>query len=377
MCAGPVNFHRFYRPSLVVGLIVLGLICAVVWRRVGRRPPHSPAAAAAVVETLPPRLRQLQQRLASGSATDPGVLLAELEKALHAVPKSEAVAALIALLDSGLDAKTGLKFKVGPGGNLGGAPTLRVWMLDQLGRLDAAAAADYAGHIYARHDSADEWAIALRNDWREAAPTGRIGPVRARALELINDTEWAKEPSVGFLQALDLSVATMAWEAVPTLEKWLGPSQPTALRGGAWIALDRLTMEVPADFLPVLAQHRDWLTSQPMMRAGLMARADLAAESERKAVETYVLRDDVAATERERFFELLPNVSATVSYNLVTTARTPTPHQAARLDQAALAGVREWRAQQRFARLNSELITAETRLSESVASAVRGGYLQP
>ena len=43
--------------------------------------------------------------------------------------------------------------------------------------FDVAAAADYAAQNYARHDSADEWAVALRNDWREAAPAGRIEAV--------------------------------------------------------------------------------------------------------------------------------------------------------------------------------------------------------
>jgi hypothetical protein len=350
----------------------------LVWR--DRRLPQSqlPIAETARVEALPARLQELRGRLASGSSL-PNVrgILAEMAKTLDGASRAEAVAALLTVLDSGSDAPTGLAFKVGPSGNLLGAPTLRVWMLDQLSRLDVAAAASYAVRIYARHDSADEWAIALRNDWRAAAPAGRIEAVRARALELIADAEWARQPTVGFLEALDLSVATMAWEAVPRLEQWLGPAQPKALRAGAWIALDRLTMEVPSDFLPTLAQHHEWLASQPMLRAGLMARADLGADRERQAAETYLQRADVAEMEGKRFFELLPNVSATVSYNLVTTARTPSPPQAARLDQAALAGVREWRAQPRFSRWNVELAATEVRLAESVASAVRGGYLQP
>jgi hypothetical protein len=201
--------------------------------------------------------------------------------------------------------------------------------------------------------------------------------VRARVLELLADDAWARQPSNGFLEAFDVSVATLAWEAVPRFEQWLDPAQPEALRMGAWLALDRLTMEVPADFLPTLVQHRDWLKSQPSLRAGLVARADLTSDRERQAVETYLQRTDVTPKEGRRFFELLPNVSATVSYNLVTSARTPTAARAARLDQAALATVRTWRGESRFARWNADLALAETRLTGSVTSAVRGGFLQP
>jgi len=257
------------------------------------------------------------------------------------------------------------------------APTLRVWVLDQLGRLDVAAAANYAARIYERMDSADEWAIALRNDWRAAAPQGRIEPVRLRALELLANPEWAKQPSVGFLEALDLTVATMAWEAVPRLEQWLDRAQPGTLRTGAWIALDRLTLEVPADFLPLLVQNRTWLASQPWLRAGLVARADLSVSREREAVEMYLRREDITPAEGGKFFELFPNVSGTVSHNLVTTSRSRSLAQAARLDGVTLAAVREWRTQRTFPRWSDELVAAEGRLAESVASAKRGGYFQP
>lgn len=318
-------------------------------------------------------LRRFENGLSPDAAS---AALGEMESTLRALPRNEAVEALLAFLDNGTNAATGLVFKLGPGGNLSGAPTLRVWALDQLGRLDATAAANYSSRIYARRDSADEWAVALRNDWREAAPAGRIEPVRARVLELLANEEWSKQPSVGFLEALDVGVATMAWEAVPRLEQWLDPAQPKALRAGAWIALDRLTMEVPSDFIPTLVQHRQWLASQPLLRAGLVARADLRVDRERNAVEAYLQRDDVIKTEGQRFFELLPNVSATVSHNLVTTARPLSPAQAAHLDRAALAGVREWRSQPSYSRWIAELTAAEARLAAAVASAVRGGYLQ-
>ncbi len=390
-----MTFTKNCRPVLLAGggLLVAAVLAWSVWSGPrGRRTPTRPPAVAAVsgggvVSPPPPLVREaalleglenLQRRLAAGLGPgDARTALAVMAQALHTASPAAAVAALRALLDRGSDAPTGLAFRVGPGGDLAGAPTLRVWLLDQLSHINPADAASYAERIYARHDSADEWAIALRNDWREAASTGRIAPVRARALELLDDPVWAKQPSVGFLEALDLSVATMAWEAVPRLEQWLDPAQPKALRAGAWVALDRLTMEMPADFLPALAQNRDWLASQPLLRAGLMARADLSAVRERQAVEAYLQRADITALEGKRFFELLPNVSATVSYNLVTTVRIPTLQQAARLDRAALDQVDVWQAQPQFARWRIELTVAEMRLGESVASAVRGGILPP
>ncbi len=335
--------------------------------------PTSPSRAA--VDGL---LNFLPQRFAAGLSQDEvTALLERTATALLEGPRSDAVAALLAFLDRGSNASTGLIFKVESGGKLRSAPSLRVWALDQLGRLDVGSAADYSARIYASHDSADEWAVALRNHWREAAPSGQIEPVRRRVLELISDVGWASDPSVGFLEALDLSVATLAWEAVPSFERWLDSSQPAALRGGAWVALDRLTMEVPGDFLPLLVERKEWLRTQPLLRAGLVARADLSVKRERMAVESYLQRDDIAHTEGKRFLELLPNVSATVSYNLATKARTPTPQHAARLDRAALAGVREWLGQNRFSRWSGEFVAAEARLSESVASAVRGGFLPP
>ena len=170
-------------------------------------------------------------------------------------------------------------------------------------------------------------------------------------------------------------VATLAWEQVPRLEAWLDTTQPVALRHAAAVALDRLTMEAPQDVLAQLAQHPDWLARQPALRAGLMARADLAAGEQRAAVEKYLAQPVLSEAEGERFLALVPNVNATLSYNLVTTARAPSREQAARLDLATLDVVRAWQTQPAYARWRPALERAEARLVESVAAARRGGYL--
>jgi hypothetical protein len=366
---------------ILTALLGILIVAGLFWQWVGKPAPEERSPGEVTLkgtESLAARMQSLPAALSAADDFDRRAeVLTRTARELELVTKDEAVSILRAMLDRGVDAATGLAFKIGPGGNLIGSPTLRVWLLDLLGRLDPAAAADYAATIYARSRSADEWAIALRNDWRVAASQGKIEGPRARALELLHHEAWARDPSAGFLEAFDLCVASLAWEALPRFETWLAPGQPKALRTGAWIALDRLAMEGPTDFLPALSTHERWLATQPAMRAGLMARANVATPVERTAVETYLRRGDLAPAEGKRFLELFPNVSATVSYNLVTTARTPTPQFAALMDHAALTAVREWRGDVRFARWSTDLATAEERLRESVASAVRGGYLPP
>jgi hypothetical protein len=382
---------------LLLGLIVF-LGCALVWIITGPRPEkrsagsgvlaagetrkaqptvQRPAIPGVAVE-LVGHLRTLRGLLQGGlTPADADRRLQEIAQRLRLLPPDVAVAVLISMLEEGLDAKTGLAFKVGPGGNLTTAPTLRVWMLDLLGQIDPAEGARYARRIYERQDSADEWALALRNDWRTSAPAGQIAEVRQRAIGLINDSRWAQAPSDGFLEAFDLTVATMAWEAVPRLEELLAPSQRGELRHASWVALDRLALETPADFLPMLAQREDWLNTQPLVRAGLFARADLAADPQRVAVEAYLARPGLSAEEGAKFFALAPNVNATVSHNLATTARVPTLYDAARLDRAALQALQSWQARPEFRRWNGEMASAEARLRESIAAAARGGYFKP
>ena len=70
--------------------------------------------------------------------------LEELRRALASGDKTEASAAIRKFLDSKADASMGLGFKIGAHGVLTETPTLRTYLLDYLGQIDPAAAADYA-----------------------------------------------------------------------------------------------------------------------------------------------------------------------------------------------------------------------------------------
>jgi hypothetical protein len=352
--------------KLVLAAAGLSLLIGSIWWH--NQPGETPGSSTGSKYS---QLSEAAQK-ASGPET-----IAELRTTLDPLPKAEAVAWILRMLDSGRDAVTGQPFRIGSGGSLTEAPTLRVWLLDRLGQLDPTSAAKYSQRIYERLGSADEWAIALRNDWRVAVQTGGMASVRNRVLELLDNPGWAADPSIGFLEAFDVAVATLSWEAVPRFERWLTSGESRPLQKAAWLALDRLAIESPTDFTTQLNLNPGWLATQPSIRAGLMARANIAIETDRLAMEAYLRRGDLSEVEGQRFFELYPNVSGSVSQNLVTIARLVSLSEVAHRDQRALQGVRDWLERADFSRWHSNLKQAEARLIEACASAARGGILTP
>ena len=161
-------------------------------RRLQLRPPRQTqlhrqlTSAIPIAATIPPAgtnaslqkaFRSLQTVPDAKTARE---LLAELRAALSAMPKNEAVAAIKQFLDSKADAATQLGFKVAKNGLLDDAPTLRTFLLDELARIDPAAAADYSKVILASKDSPDEWAVALRNLANGRYQRGRTGVAPAK-----------------------------------------------------------------------------------------------------------------------------------------------------------------------------------------------------
>lgn len=323
-------------------------------------------------------LEACHRRLRDGlSAEEARALLSEAAQFLADLPKIEAVRGLRAALDAGSDARTGLSFAVGAGGLLSEATSWRVWLLDQFGRFDPAAAAAYSARVFARAESPDEWAVALRNEWNGSEATDRIESVRRRALEALDRKDWRLDPSEGFLETCDFLVATVSWEALPLFESWLGAAERPVLVRAAVMALDRLALEAPEDFLGLLAQRSQILDTYPAIRASLFARADPASPGQRAAVEGYLLRPGLAEEEGQRFFAAFPQVSTDLSHNLATPPRFISPQRAAQLDRDALAVVQRWKQAPAFSRWVPDLSAAAARLSEHVASAKRGGLLPP
>lgn len=340
--------------------------------------PLAPSPASAQPDGLAARLARAREELNAQAAPQTvQIALARLRDELLAASPATATAALLKELRSGVDTPTGLDFRVGAKGNLATWPTWRTWLLDVLGQIDPLAAAAHSPEVYARRNSPEEWSLAMRNEWRGLDPTKRATAVRERARELVFASDWAQRPTLGFLEGVDASVATLAWDFLPRFEAWLGPDSSPELRQAGWIALEKLALENPSDLLPAIAANASWLSSQPLLRASLMARANIGDERQRLAVEAYLSRTDLATSEAEKFFSLYPNVNAPIAHTLMSTLRTPSLTEAAHLDRAALTKVREWRARPDYARWSVSILAAETRLAESIAAAVRGGILSP
>lgn len=348
--------------------------------RTTEAPPVSPVPveAAKPPEDLATRLARTRGELnAQAAAEATQASLTRLRDELLAGSPTAVAAALLDELRRGADAPTGLGFRVGSKGNLAAWPTWRTWLLDVLGQVDPVAAATHSGEVYALRNSADEWSLAMRNEWRGLDATKRATTVRERARDLISAPDWTQRPTPGFLEGVDASVATLAWEFLPRFEAWLAPESLPELRQAGWVALEKLAIENPSDLLPALAENIAWLASQPLLRAGLMARADIGDERQRLAVEAYLARSDLSTGEAEKFFSLYPNVNAPIAHTLMSTLRTPGIAEIAHRDRAALAKVRDWRTQPTYARWAESIASAETRLAASVEAAVRGGLLPP
>lgn len=310
----------------------------------------------------------------SRSAADTERQLNLMRKSLLQDPSSS-TAAVIDFLKTRKDAPTGLPFRVGEGGRLSCTPSFRVALLDILGELDTGAAAVHAAKVFERKDAADEWAVALRDLARWHCDRPNQPEVIARLEEMIRHRPWSEQPTVGFLNALDIAVHCDATHLMPELSDFMSPDRNDGLPYAAFLAVDRMAMRRPEATLNFLLTNPDTLSEQPFARAGYFARADVRCAAQRAAVENYLLRADLAGGERSKFIELFPNFNQAMSYNLLTPNVSLDRSWMAENDLAAMECVRAWLSDLRFAHIRPDLELLARRLQMHAASARRAGLL--
>ena len=320
-------------------------------------PKVDPAAVARLSETINQALAVLRD------PTNPNKrqALEALREALKQAEPLVAIAAVRQFLASGQDASTGLKFRLGDDHSLDQAPSMRTFLMDQLGALSQDAgttdAADVARETLDTKGSADEWAVAMRN-LAMADPDGSRGLLAAKARELIDYAPWQAAPSGGYLEAFDAA----AYGGDPSIINDLAALATTNSPVGraALVALQRLSGMAPEQVAAYLNANPDVLADVPLRRADYMGSVDLSQPDQLAQAEIYLNRTDVSDAEKDKFLARLGMPAGFVSETLLTPetiTQMPIMERRAVVNQTAA----NWLASGKFPTLQGamqQLVTA-------------------
>ena len=375
-----VRQKKFQRVLALAGFFVAAGLAGWLWHNTNRpalpvapaRGPTNGVAAAQPEAAAKPawdeKLKAAAKKMAGASdAAGKNSALTELKAALAAGSVSEQSRAIRRLLDSKTDAPTGLGFKIGKGGILTEAPTLRAWLLDYLGQIDPAAAAQYARVILNSKDSPDEWALALRNLALGDSSTEARALLKEKTGELLTFKDWQQNPAASYLEAFDTAVYLGGTSLVATLSGIVNQQDNPALTHAAFLALDRMVLNDPVAMLSALLAQPELMAGRDQARADYFARADVHDPQQLALLENYLLQTSTA--ERQQFAGVFPNANFMVSANLLTQSPGLDQGEIKKRDAASLQVVQQWLANPRFASVRPELEKIQVRLQEFVRQA--------
>jgi len=347
-------------PLMVARVSGVGVVKTDVSRGT-RSPDHPPGLRAAV--------DQIEAVLGVVKIPSRGGLLAELRQRLEALSATERRQLLEDFFTTQRDADLGGEFKLGAEGGLTASPTLRVWLLNELIRLDVVGAAELGRQVLAEMGSPDEWAVALRavalGDKSEDAR--RL--LRDKALLLLSHSPWQQQPTSGYLNAFDVAVHLKDQAFAPALSGLLRQTNQPALAHAAFLALDRLTLAAPVEFLGALQALPAEFEGREAARACFFARADATHPAQRELLEQYLLTPGRSAEEWSAFAAMFPNANQFLSHNLLTRQSVPDGVVLSRRDIATAGVVRQWLADPRFTKHEAHLRMLEARLIEFTRQA--------
>lgn len=335
-----------------------------VTRQADLPPPNTPGSSEeSLVEQKSAAgiLAKYFARLRSGDLR-PGDLNA-MRAALLSAPKSEAIAAILKFLATGQDASTGESFSVGTRGELSGAPTFRVLLLDLLGRLcrenKTNEALTFSKQLLEHKTSADEWAIALRNTgWADPKNTAYL---ERKAREMLTYQPWRQQPSAGFREAFDVVVFSQSTSLIPELADMLTGEDPS-LQTSAAVALDRLAERAPLAAMNFLNQNQAELANKPYLRADYFSKADFTQPAQRSAVETYLARTDVEIPEKVKLLAVFASPGSFAADSLLTD---PPPEEFPPERTAALrTAIGDWLAAGKFPELTTAMRQLQRQITE-------------
>lgn len=331
---------------------------------IGMMTPDAPHRAndAQLLATLEAAAQRFSQGLDRDTARAELKRLADMVDALDPIVGAQT---LISFLESGRDAATGLDFRVGQGGELSEAPSLRVSAIDLLGRTGSPEAADYSLSVMDDTTAADEYAVALRNmAWGTSDGT----EVGVRFSEMLDRDGWLEDPTAGFMEAFDVAVAVGGPQMVAELslivlgEADLADGERAVLNQPAFIALDRLMLRDPGAVATAFRDDPDLLSWAPVQRASLLSRADVSDPSQRDMLGNYLGSTPITGEELAYFINIFPNVNGVDGNRLVTEGAEI--RNVARIDTATLAVLREWVVDPRFSNVRPAIASIIGRLDK-------------
>jgi len=293
----------------------------------------------------------------------------DLHRSLIALPKDSAVERIRDFLDTHADRPSYLAFKIGSGGFLDEAPTLRTFLLDELAHIDPGQAAEYSRIILSDKNSPDEWALALRNLARGDSSAEGRALLEEKLMTMLQHEPWQREPSVGFLEAFDASVFIGGTNFVPTLSDLVRKTDNPGLAHAAFLALDRLVINEPISTLRLLKDTPDLMSGREATRANYFARSEVGDPGQREILESYLTSSAISPAEIEIFAGIFPNANYMVSNNLLTQSNVPDRASLVKRDAESLNIVRSWASDPRFTAIRPSLNRSLARLEQFVAQA--------
>jgi hypothetical protein len=364
--------------------VVIASLVAITWqpwqeKTVASASSQQPTSAASKI-SRPTEEQQFQSEIASSKqrvisdwaallkwlSSDPPPDAEEVRERLLATRTAwvqldpQALASAIQeLLESGVDAKTGLDFEVGLHGMLAGWPTLRVFLLDALAISDPEMGMVIASDLLDKTASADEFATGLRSLTRTDLARAPDAELLARFDQMLGRKDW--HSTRGFAEAFDLTRFVGTPAAARKLVAWDSNSELRSM------AMHEFAADHPAAMLETL--ETDVAIESPD-RASLVARADPADPRQLGSVDNYLHRPELTPEEATAFFNAFPLRSATTGFRLYGS--TPSPYTFEQIksgDLAAGEAVNRWLADPTLEAYRPQIQALQQRLANWIEEA--------
>lgn len=317
-----------------LGLAIM-LLALVAWRLVGApdipgapRQPHEQSASQPRLERRAQVPDSAQERVKKmfGSPVTPKEqheAQMKLREELKGMAKNDSVDLILAYLNSGADQASQLPFKVGRGGILVAAPSMRVWMLDILEEIDRGAAMAYAETIFENSEIADEWAIALRSaalgreDEKGRLDEADRSYVKSRALSLLGNKGWREESSNGYLESFDVVPYMGDQDLLAEVGIRLSSGGPEAK--AAFISVNKTVVNNSQLIESLVPRLRNAEVSSSAI-GQIVALSDPNDPKQQTYIKSWIQNTDIPSEEKTAFLAMFPMLGITANYSLFSSS---------------------------------------------------------